>query len=131
MGFDACTRVLNIRESIWDSNSHNGSSLGSVRVHSLRLFALPKACDVIPGSSFWPATLQLVALVVSPRLWLRQLSFGSPETKSHLDVGLAERHKVYHMGEGGGFPRIRAVVSLMSPRSPMVRSSTKSAPTLY
>jgi hypothetical protein len=48
MGFDLCNRVLKIRESIWNSNSHNGSSLGSVRVHSLTFFALLKACDVTP-----------------------------------------------------------------------------------
>jgi len=29
---------------------------------------------------------------------------GSPETKSHSDVGATKRHKVYYMGEGGGFP---------------------------
>ncbi len=45
MGFDPCNLVLKIQESIWDSNSHNGSSLGSVKVHSLTLFALPGACQ--------------------------------------------------------------------------------------
>jgi hypothetical protein len=29
------------------------------------------------------------------------------------------------MGEGGGFPQVRAVVSLVSPKLPMVCSSTK------
>jgi len=43
------------------------------------------------------------------------LLLGNPETKSHSDVGVAERHKVYYMGEGGGFLRVRAVVSPMSP----------------
>jgi hypothetical protein len=38
MGFDPYNYALKIWESIWDSNSHNGSSLGSVRVHSLTLF---------------------------------------------------------------------------------------------
>jgi hypothetical protein len=33
-----------------------------------------------------------------------ELLLGSPETKSHLDVGATERHRVYYMGEGGGFP---------------------------
>ncbi len=33
--------------------------------------------------------------------------------KSHLDVGLVERCRVYYKGEGGGFPQVRAVVSLM------------------
>jgi hypothetical protein len=31
------------------------------------------------------------------------------------------------MGEGGGFPRVRAVVSLVSPKSPVARPSTKGA----
>jgi len=39
------------------------------------------------------------------------LQLGSPEKKSHLDVALAESCIVYYMGEGGGFPRVRAVVS--------------------
>jgi len=39
----------------------------------------------------------------------------SPETKCHLDVGLMERCKVYYKGEGGGFPQVRAMVSLVSP----------------
>ncbi len=53
------------------------------------------------------------------------LLFESPETKSHSDVGVAERHKEYYMGDGGGFPRIRAVVSLVSPKSPVACPSTK------
>jgi hypothetical protein len=32
------------------------------------------------------------------------------------------------MGEGGGFPQVRVVVSLVSPKSPMARPSTKGAP---
>jgi hypothetical protein len=45
-------------------------------------------------------------------------SFGTPTweswgKKSHLDVALAESYRVYYMGEGGGFPRVRAVVSLV------------------
>jgi hypothetical protein len=73
MSFDPYNCTLKIRESIWDSNSQHWSSLGSVRVHSLTLFALPGACDVTPGSLFWPATLQPFALVTSPRLKLGQI----------------------------------------------------------
>jgi hypothetical protein len=40
-------------------------------------------------------------------------------------VGAARRHKEYYMGEGGGFPQVRAVVSLMSPKLPVVCLSTK------
>ncbi len=54
------------------------------------------------------------------------LPFGRLGTKSHLDVGLMEGHKVYYKGEGGGFPHVRAVVSLVSPSLPVARPSTKS-----
>jgi len=43
---------------------------------------------------------------------------GVPGEKSHLDVGPVERCIVYYMGEGGGFPRVRAVVSLVCPCCP-------------
>jgi hypothetical protein len=47
MGFDPWNRPLKVRESNWDSNSQNGSSLGSVRVYSLTLFCTPGSsrCD--------------------------------------------------------------------------------------
>jgi hypothetical protein len=71
--FDPCNRALGIQESFWDSNSQHGSSLVNVRVHSLTLFALLGACEVTPGSPSWPTTFQPLALVVTPRLGLRQL----------------------------------------------------------
>jgi len=43
-------------------------------------------------------------------------------------VGAAERHKVYYMEEGGGFPRVRVVVSQVSPELPVAYLSTKGAP---
>ncbi len=42
-----------------------------------------------------------------------RLLLGSPRKKSHLDVASAESCRVYYMGEGGGLPRVRAVVSQM------------------
>jgi len=41
------------------------------------------------------------------------LQLGSPEKKSHLDVVLKTWRREYYMGEGGGFPRVRAVVCLV------------------
>jgi hypothetical protein len=41
--------------------------------------------------------------------------FGSPGKKSHLDVTSVRSCREYSKGEGGGFPRVRAVVSQMSP----------------
>jgi hypothetical protein len=57
--------------------------------------------------------------------------FESLGTKCHLDVGLVERHKVYYKGEGGGFPQVWALVSLMNPSLPTVRFSTKSVLTMH
>jgi hypothetical protein len=57
-----------------------------------------------------------------------RLLLESPETKSHSDVDAAERHKEYYMVEGGGFPKVQAVVNLVSLRSPVTSPSTKSAP---
>jgi hypothetical protein len=65
----------------------------------------------------------------SPNCW----NFGTPTweswdpKKSHLDVAPMESCRVYYMGEGGGFPRVQAVVSLVSPESPVARPSTKGA----
>jgi hypothetical protein len=59
------------------------------------------------------------------------LALGSPKTIGHLDVAPMERCREYYMGEGGGFPRVRAVVSLMSPKLLVVCPITKGAPTQY
>ncbi len=40
-------------------------------------------------------------------------------------MGAAKRHIVYYMGEGGGFPRIQAVVSQVSLELPVACLSTK------
>jgi len=66
-----------------------------------------------------------------PAMRILRLPLGSPGTKCHLDVGLVERHIIFYKGEGGGFPQVPAVVSLMSLNLPMVHPSIKSAPTLH
>jgi hypothetical protein len=43
----------------------------------------------------------------------------------HLDVASVENYRKYYKGEGGGFPRVRAVVSQMSPRLPVACTNTK------
>jgi len=42
---------------------------------------------------------------------ISELHFESPGKKCHSDVGATERRREYYMGEGGGFPRVQAVVS--------------------
>jgi len=49
------------------------------------------------------------------RAGFRDSHEGVPGEKNHLDVGPLERSKVYYKGEGGGFPQVRAVVSLVCP----------------
>jgi hypothetical protein len=41
------------------------------------------------------------------------LPLGSPGKNSHLDVASVESYRVYYKGEGGGFPQVRGVVSLV------------------
>jgi hypothetical protein len=59
------------------------------------------------------------------------LSLRNPGTKCHLDVAPMESCKEYYKGEGGGFPQVWAVVSLVSPRLLMVHPSTKSAQIMH
>jgi hypothetical protein len=58
-------------------------------------------------------------------------NFETPGTKCHLDVGLVERHIVYYKGEGGGFPQVQVVMSLVSPSMPEAGPNTKSALTMH
>jgi hypothetical protein len=49
---------------------------------------------------------------------ISELPLGSPMTKSHLDVAPMKSYKVYYKGEGGGFPQVQAVVSLVCSSCP-------------
>jgi len=51
----------------------------------------------------------------------------SPESlnRDSLDVGAVKRHKIYYMGEGGGFPWIWVVMNLVSPRLLVACLNTK------
>jgi hypothetical protein len=59
------------------------------------------------------------------------LLFKSLKTKCHLDVAPMERHIVYYKREGGGFPQVRAVMSLMSPSLLVIHPNTKSVQTMH
>jgi len=57
----------------------------------------------------------------APKSWESQLArfrdshSGVSWEKSHLDVGPVESCRVYYKWEGGGFPQVQAVVSLVCP----------------
>jgi len=76
-----------------DESYNSGSDLVPIRVRGEELWA-----SKVPG-------LQLGTI--------SRLQLGSPEKKSHLDVASAVRRREYYMGEGDGFPRVRAVVNLV------------------
>jgi hypothetical protein len=73
---------------------------------------------------------KLCALKVAgvPAIGISRLPLGSLETKNHLDATPVESCRVYYMGEGDGFPRVRVVVSLVSPKLLVARPSTKGVP---
>jgi hypothetical protein len=91
-----------------------------------------KACN--EGYKF---SLDLIPIGgLSKELWPRKVAgvqtrtvsgllLGSLGIKSHSNVGAVERHREYYMGEGGGFPRVQAVVSLVSLDSPVACPSIK------
>jgi hypothetical protein len=64
-------------------------------------------------------------------LGISRLPFGSLRTKCHLGVGPVAKHKVYYKGEGGGFPQVRAMVSLVSLNLLVAHPCTKNVPTVH
>ncbi len=59
------------------------------------------------------------------------LPLGSPWTKCHLDVGFVEKRRLYYKGEGGGFPQVQVVVSLVSLRLLVACPNTKIVQTMH
>jgi hypothetical protein len=82
------------------------------------------ASNLIPieglGKKLWRCKVAGVQTWTVSGLLLRSL-----KTKSHLDAGAMERRREYYMGEGGGFPRVRPMVSLVNPKLPVTCLSTK------
>jgi hypothetical protein len=56
---------------------------------------------------------------------ISELLLGSPGKKCHSDVTPMGSCKKYYMGEGGGFLRVRVVVSQVNPRSLVASPNTK------
>jgi hypothetical protein len=102
------------RESNWQFDSRP-QKVGNRPLPDLRIESgIRRWKDLDEGYKF---ALDLVTIRAGSReLWAPKvpgLQLGSPGKKSHLDVVSAERRREYYMGEGGGFPRVRAVVCLM------------------
>jgi len=65
-----------------------------------------------------------------PTLAILGLPLGSPGTKSHLDVGLMDRHIIYYKGEGW-LPPSPGCGESCDFELPMACLSTKSVPTMH
>jgi hypothetical protein len=81
------------------------------------------ALDLVPirglSRELWPPKIP----GIQPGLLL-----GSPGNKSHFDAGAVEQRREYYMGEGGGFPWVRAVVSPVSQCCPWLVLTPKVFP---
>jgi hypothetical protein len=125
------------RESNWQFDSRPLKVGNRPDPDACRLSAIDYWKDLKESYKF---ALDLISIRgLSKKLWRRKvpriqtriisgLLFESPGTKSHSDVSAVERHIVYYMGEGGGFPRVQVVMSLVSPELHVTRPSTKGAP---
>ncbi len=92
---DVCSRIATRRWKALDESYKFGSKLVPIQVWGEKLWT-PKVPRVQTGT-------------------VSGLPLGSPEKKSHLDVASTQSCREYYKREGGGFPRVRAVVSQVSP----------------
>jgi hypothetical protein len=92
---DVCSRNATWRWKALDESYNFGSNLVPIRAWGEKLWT-PKVSGVQTRTIFG-------------------FHFGSPGKKSHLDVASAQNCREYYKGEGGGFPRVRAVMSQVSP----------------
>jgi hypothetical protein len=56
---------------------------------------------------------------------------GSPRIEWHLGAGPVAKRREYYKVEGGGFPQVQAMVSILSPCLHVTRPCTKNAPTTH
>jgi hypothetical protein len=73
MGFDPWNCSLKVRDSIWTPTPKVGTHLGVWGFIPSHSPTLPRAWNVTPELPSWPAPLQALALVASPRLGLRHM----------------------------------------------------------
>jgi len=73
----------------------------------LQLCFRPQTMRGLHAKLWRPKVMGVLTLAISG------LSLGSLGTKHHLDVGPVERCRVYYKGEGGGFPQVPVMVSLV------------------
>jgi hypothetical protein len=58
-------------------------------------------------------------------------NFWKSRNKMSFRCWSVDSHRVYYKGEGGAFPQVRAVVSLVSPSLPVAHPNTKSVSIMH
>ncbi len=102
---NVCSKSATWRWKALDERYNFGSNLVPIQVWDEKLWTL-KVSGLQTGT-------------------VSRLHFGSPGKKSHLDVAPAWNCREYYKGEGGGFPRVRAMVSQVSPSCPWLVPTPK------
>jgi hypothetical protein len=92
---DVCSETTTLRWKALEESYNFGSNLIPIRTWGEKLWTLK-----VPGVQTGTVS---------------GLQLGSPGKNSHLDGTFARSCREYYKGEGGGFPRVRAVVSQVSP----------------
>jgi hypothetical protein len=92
---DVCSRSATWRWKALEESYNFGSNLVPIQAQGEKLWM-----SKVPGV---------------PTRTVSGLHLGSPGKKNHLDVASTRSYREYYKGEGGGFPRVRAVVSQMCP----------------
>jgi len=128
-------RELNCQFNSWPEKVKNQPNLLICRQHATHRW---KSLD--KGYNFALNRILIQSLLA--KLWgskvagvptwaILGLPLWSPGPKSHLDVGPVKRCRVYYKREGGGFPQVRAVVSLVCLCCLWLVLAPKSAPTTH
>ncbi len=102
---DIFSRSATWRWKALDERYNFGSNLVSIRTWGEKLWT-PK----VPG---------IQTEIISG------LHFESPGKKNHLDVTSARSYREYYKGESGGFPRVQAVMTQVSPSCPWLVPTSK------
>jgi hypothetical protein len=84
-------------------------TIGKLSTRAITLLETASRSEVC-SQSYGASKMQESQLV-----WFRDSHLGPLGEKNHLDVGSMASHRIYYKAEGGGFPQVRAVVSLMCP----------------
>jgi hypothetical protein len=92
---DVCRRIATWRWKALEESYNFGSNLILIQARGEKLW-MPKVPGVQTGT-------------------VSGLHLGSPGKKSHLDVAPMRSCREYYKGEGGGLPRVQAVVSQVCP----------------